>query len=453
MCNTIVLEVYNSMKRDILESFSAWKEKPTRKPLVLMGARQVGKTWLMRNFGRENFARVHEFNFDGSMDLASVFAHTKKPAEILGKLSIISGVKINPSEDLVIFDEVQECFEALNSLKYFNEECPELAIMAAGSLLGVKLGKRKGADEIGPKSYPVGKVELLDVEPMSFGEYLHERDAPLYGLWKSVSGTEPLDEIFHRRLLDAYGEYLIVGGMPECVGEFMAHGDVGAVRKMQRDLLALYEDDVVKHNGPIDAEKVMTVLRSLVPQLAKDNGKFIYGVARKGARAREYEGAIEWLVAARIVRRIHNVTQISYPLSTQEIRNAFKLYHLDVGLMRELAEVQPKSVALNQGFPFKGRLAENYVLQQLQGRSDGATRYWSERKEKEIDFVIQHEGEVVPVEVKSGEDRRASTFKNYVRTKCPRWAVRFSRMNLKKDGGFVNIPLYLAERFSIFLPR
>lgn len=422
-----------------------------RKPLVLMGARQVGKTWLMRDFGKRNFARVHEFNFDGSADLASLFIHTKKPDELLRKLSIIDGVKINPSEDLVIFDEIQESSEALNSLKYFNEDCPELAIIAAGSLLGVKLGRGKnGAGKV-PRSYPVGKVELLDVEPMSFGEYLRERDAALYGLWESVSGTEPLDDIFHRRLLDVYDEYLIVGGMPECAGEFLAHGDVGKVCKIQRDLLALYEDDVVKHNGPIDAEKVLVVLRSLVPQLAKANGKFVYGVAREGARAREYEGAIEWLVSARMVRRIHNVTAMTYPLSAQEIRNAFKLYHLDVGLVRELAEVQPKSIALNEDFPFKGRLAENYVLQQLQGRSDGATRYWSEREEKEIDFVIQHDGEIIPVEVKSGEDRRATTFKNYVKAKCPRWAIRFSRRNLKKDGGFVNIPLYLAERFTACL--
>ena len=420
-----------------------------RKPLVLMGARQVGKTWLMRDFGKRNFARVHEFNFDGSADLASLFIHTKKPDELLRKLSIIDGVKINPSEDLVVFDEIQECSDALNSLKYFNEDCPELAIIAAGSLLGVKLGKGKGGKA--PQSYPVGKVELLDVEPMSFGEYLRERDAALYGLWESVSGTEPLDDIFHRRLLDVYDEYLIVGGMPECAGEFLAHGEVGKVCKIQRDLLALYEDDVVKHNGPIDAEKVLVVLRSLVPQLAKANGKFVYGVAREGARAREYEGAIEWLVSARMVRRIHNVTAMSYPLSAQEIRNAFKLYHLDVGLMRELAEVQPKSIALNEDFTFKGRLAENFVLQQLQGRSDGATRYWSEREEKEIDFVVQHGGEVIPIEVKSGEDRRATTFKNYVKAKCPRWAIRFSRRNLKKDGGFVNIPLYLAERFAACL--
>ena len=416
-----------------------------------MGARQVGKTWLMRDFGKRNFARVHEFNFDGSADLASLFVHTKKPDELLRKLSIIDGVKINPSEDLVIFDEVQECSEALNSLKYFNEDCPKLAIMAAGSLLGVKLGKGKNGADKTSRSYPVGKVELLDVEPMSFGEYLRERDKVLHGLWASVEGTEPLDDIFHRRLLDVYDEYLIVGGMPECAGEFLAHGEVGNVRKIQRDLLALYEDDVVKHNGPIDAEKVLVVLRSLVSQLAKANGKFVYGVAREGARAREYEGAIEWLVSARIVRRIHNVTAMTYPLSAQEIRNAFKLYHLDVGLMRELAEVQPKSIALGEDFPFKGRLAENYVLQQLQGRSDGVTRYWSEREEKEIDFVIQQEGEVIPVEVKSGEDRRATTFKNYVKAKCPRWAIRFSRRNLKKDGGFVNIPLYLAERFAACL--
>ena len=440
------------MKRDVFNEFNAWKQDPRRKPLVLMGARQVGKTWLMRDYGKRNFARVHEFNFDGATDLASLFADSKKPDDLLRKLSIIGGKKINPAEDLVIFDEVQECPDALNSLKYFNEDCPELAIMAAGSLLGVRLGRRKGAGEGNlPTSYPVGKVELMDVEPMSFGECLRERDPALYEYWRSISGSEPLDEIFHHRLLDAYDEYLIVGGMPECVGEFLSSGDIETVRKTQRDLLALYEDDIVKHNGPIDAAKVLVVLRSLVPQLAKANGKFVYGVAREGARAREYEGAIEWLVSARMVRRTHNVTSMTYPLAAQEIRNAFKLYHLDVGLVRELAEVQPKSIALNEDFAFKGRLAENYVLQQLHGRSDGAVRYWAEREEKEIDFVLQHEGEIVPVEVKSGEDRKASTFKNYVKAKSPRWAIRFSRRNLRKDGGFVNIPLYLAERFAACL--
>ena len=442
------------MKRDVFSSFLAWKEKSGRKPLVLMGARQVGKTWLMRDFGKRNFARVHEFNFEGSTDLASVFVNTKKPDDLLRKLSIIGGVKINPKEDLVIFDEIQECADALNSLKYFNEDRPDLAIIAAGSLLGVKLGKRKNAagGKL-PSSYPVGKVELLDVEPMTFGEYLREKDASLYEYWADIAGCEPMDDIFHHRLLDAYDEYLIVGGMPGCASGFLANGDVAEVRKTQRDLLALYEDDIVKHNGPIDAAKVLVVLRSLVPQLAKANGKFIYGVAKEGARAREYEGAIEWLVSARIVRRIRNVAKMSYPLSAQEIRNAFKLYHLDVGLMRELAEVQPKSIALNEDFAFKGRLAENYVLQQLQGRSDGATRYWSEREEKEIDFVVQHEGEIIPVEVKAGEDKKASTFKNYVKERCPRWAIRFSRRNLKRDGGFVNIPLYLAERFAACLAR
>ena len=440
------------MKRDVFDALLAWKEKTGRKPLVLMGARQVGKTWLMRDFGKRNFARVHEFNFDGSADLASVFVNTKKPDDLLRKLSIVGGVKIDPAADLVIFDEIQECADALNSLKYFNEERPDLAIVAAGSLLGVKLGKRKNAaGGKTPSAYPVGKVELLDVEPMTFGEYLRERDASLHEYWADIAGCEPIDEIFHHRLLDAYDEYLIVGGMPECVSGFLANGNVAEVRKTQRDLLALYEDDIVKHNGPIDAAKVLVVLRSLVPQLAKDNRKFIYGVAKEGARAREYEGAIEWLVSARIVRRVHNVAKMAYPLSSQEIRNAFKLYHLDVGLMRELAEVQPKSIALNEDFAFKGRIAEEYVLQQLHGRSDGATRYWSEREEKEIDFVIQHEGEVVPVEVKAGEDRRATTFKNYVNANAPRWAIRFSRRNLKKDGGFVNIPLYLAERFAACL--
>ena len=438
------------MKRRIENELLSWEKRETRKPLVLMGARQVGKTWLMRNFGAANFRRVHEFNFDGNADLASIFASTKRPSELLPKLAVISGGRIDPATDLVIFDEVQECYDAFNALKYFKEDCPQLAVMAAGSLLGVKIGRRRKEREQ-PKSFPVGMVELLDVEPLGFGEYLAARDRALYEFWSSISGHEPLDEIFHRKLLDMYDEYLIVGGLPECVESYLREGDVGELERVQRNLVELYENDIVKHNGEIDAGKILVVLRSLVPQLAKDNSKFVYGVAKEGARAREYEAAIEWLVSARMVRRVYNLTEMKYPLKAYEIRNAFKLYHLDVGLLRVLAEVRPKSITLNEDFAFKGRLVENYVAEQLSGRSDGPVRYWAENADKEIDFVIQHEGDVIPVEVKAGEDRRATTFKNYVNHKQPKYAIRFSRLNLRKDGAFVNIPLYLVERYAACL--
>ncbi len=266
------------MQRDVGKSLLSWKNRANRKPLVLMGARQVGKTWLMREFGKRNFARVHEFNFDEQKGLAGFFRDTKEPKDILPKLAALSGARIDVDADVVVFDEIQECPEALNALKYFRERCPRLAILAAGSLLGVRLGrKRRGAAEASGdvaadsvRSYPVGQVELLDVEPLDFSEFLRARDPALHGFYETVSGTEPLPEVFHRKLLDAYDAYLFTGGMPEVVADHLERGDPRSTRKLQRDLIALQEDDVVKYNGEIDAAKILVVLRALVPQLAKE---------------------------------------------------------------------------------------------------------------------------------------------------------------------------------------
>ena len=439
------------MKRFIETAFLRWKERTDRKPLVLLGARQVGKTWMMREFGKRHFRRVHEFNFDGNDLLSDLFLATKRPKDLLPKLASVSGERIDVEKDLIVFDEVQECYEAFNALKYFKEDCPQQAIVAAGSLLGVKIGKRRKEREQ-PKSFPVGMVDLMNVEPLSFGEFLQARDAALFDYWQAVSGTEPLLTIQHQRLLDSYDEYLIVGGMPECVSLYLKTGDVAAVREAQRNLLELYENDVVKHNGDVDAGRILTVWRALVPQLAKENGKFIYGAAKEGARAREYEAAVEWLVTARLLRRVNNLSEMRYPIKAYSVRNAFKLYSLDVGLLREAAGVLPKSITLNEAFAFKGRLAENFVLQQLAGVAEVPVHYWAERAEKEIDFVLQHGSDVVPVEVKAGEDKSATTFKHYVTERKPRFAIRFSRRNLRQDGGFVNIPLYLSERYQACLP-
>ena len=440
------------MKRDIESRLLDWKSRADRKPLVLMGARQVGKTWLMREFGKRNFARVHEFNFDEQQGLSEFFRGTKDPQDVLPKLAALSGARIDEDRDVVVFDEIQECPEALNALKYFRERRPGLAVMAAGSLLGVRLGKKNrgaaGAGADAARSYPVGQVELLDVEPLDFSEFLRARDPALHGFYETVSGVEPLPDLFHRKLLDAYDAYLFTGGMPEVVADFLSRGDPRSSRKLQRDLIALQEDDIVKYNGEIDAAKILVVLRSLVPQLAKENEKFIYGALRDGARARGYEEAVEWLVSARMIRRAHNLSALKFPLAAQEIRNAFKLYHLDVGLLREAAGVPQSALVTDADFDFKGPLVENYVLQQLAGHGEGPARYYSERADREIDFVLQLGSEVVPVEVKAGRDRKGATFKSYVRDRRPAYAVRFSRMNLRKDGGFVNIPLYLAPRFE-----
>ena len=439
------------MKRDVEIEFSRWKERKDRKPLVLMGARQVGKTWLMENFGRKNFNKVHVFDFVAMPDLATIFKATKNPNEILPKLEIISGAKIDRQRDVLVLDEIQDCGDALNSLKYFYKKCPSLAVMAAGSLLGVNLKKKKGEAIEPPKTYPVGNVEIVDVEPVSFPEFLREKDNALWEYYMSVNGVDPLPEIFHRRLWDAYCIYLTVGGMPEVVASHLSEGDPAHVRKLQQDLVTLYENDIVKYNGEIDAAKILSVLRSVVPQLAKENSKFIYGAIREGARGRGYEESIEWLVSARMVRRVRNLDAIEYPLSAHDVRNAFKLYLNDVGMLKVAAGITDDSLILDKDFAFKGRFVENYVLQQLAGRTIGPVHYWAERADREIDFVVQHEVNAVPVEVKAGGDKKASSFKGFVNSRHPKFAIRFSERNLKKDGAFVNIPLYLAPRFAACL--
>jgi len=417
-----------------------------------MGARQVGKTWLMKNFGQDNFAKVHFFDFSAEPDLATIFQGSKNPDDILPKLEIVGGSKIDRRKDVIILDEIQDCGNALNSLKYFYEKSPELAVMAAGSLLGVNLKKaKKSSGTEPPKTYPVGKVEIVDVEPVSFPEFLREKNKALWEYYMAIRGDAPLPEIFHRRLWDMYSIYLTVGGMPEVVASHLSEGDPTRVRKLQQDLVQLYENDIVKYNGELDAAKILAVLRSVVPQLAKENGKFVYGVLREGARGRGYEEAIEWLVSARMVRRVHNLDTIEYPLSAHDIRNAFKLYLNDIGMLKLAAGITDESLALDRDFPFKGRFVENYVLQQLAGKTVGPVHYWAERAGREIDFVIQYGSDVVPVEVKAGSDKRASSFKGYVNSRRPRFAIRFSERNLKKDGAFVNIPLYLAPRFSACL--
>ena len=410
----------------------------------------------MRDFGKRNFAHVHEFNFDDNPDLARVFAESKNPQSILPQLAILSGRKIDVENDVIIFDEIQNCGDALNSLKYFYEKCPRLAVMSAGSLLGVKIRQRRktrNGTEMPdmPVTYPVGKVELLEVEPVSFPEFLRERNEMLWEFYQSIKGHDPIPEALHNELWKEYLLYLTVGGMPEVVSSYLEDGDPARVCKLQHDLVTLYENDIVKYNGELDAAKILVVLKSVVPQLAKENSKFIYGALREGARARGYEEAIEWLVAARMVRRVNNLERIEYPLAAQSIRTAFKLYYNDIGLLRDAAAINGESLILDKDFTFKGHYVENYVLQQLAGKTEGNVHYRAERAESEIDFVIQWEGEAVPVEVKAGTDKTCAAFKSFVNSRHPRSAIRFSARNLKKDGAFVNIPLYLVPRYAACL--
>ena len=424
------------MERTALDKLVAWKTSEERKPMILKGARQVGKTWLMLEFGKRYYKNTVYYNFDEEDELTSIFEANKNPHRIIELLSMISGEKILPGETLILFDEVQECPEALNSLKYFNEKANNYHIIAAGSLLGTLLAQ--------PKSYPVGKVNLLEISPLTFEEFLLAVDEGLYRYYESVQKGQIIEGIFHSRLLECYHYYLIIGGMPECVSSWIAWKDPARVLQIQRELIEVYENDFSKHNGKVNSGRILMVFRSIVSQLAKENEKFVYGAVRKGGRARDFEEAIEWLVSAGMLNRVYNVSKPEHPLPAFDKLDAFKLYLFDTGLLKCMAGIDNGAILFKSDFQFKGPLAENFVLQQLKSQYDVQPRYYSTRY-GEIDFLLQNGREIIPVEVKGGEDKSAPTFKKYIAEKKPQTAVRFSEMGYLKNGMITNVPLYLAS--------
>ena len=423
------------MYRVALEKLIAWKNDPHRKPLIMKGARQVGKTWLMREFGKNHYADYVYYNFDEEDELKSVFDANKNPHRIVELLGMLGGRKIIPGETLIIFDEIQECPAALNALKYFREKANEYHVISAGSLLGTLLAQ--------PKSFPVGQVNLLEIYPMSFEEFLAAIDEPLYSFYKQIKKGQSIEEVFHKRLLEAYNYYLIIGGMPECVHAWAHHKDPQRIQQIQNELITIYENDFAKHNGKVNSGRILLVFRSIVSQLAKPNEKFIYGAVKEGARAREFEEAIEWLVSAGMLSRVCNVSKPEHPLKAFDQLNNFKLFLFDTGLLKRMAGIDNSAVLLKSDYQFKGPLTENFVLQQLQGQFDVEPRFYAS-KTGEIDFLIQNGIEIIPVEVKGGEEKNAPGFKAYIKHRQPSTAIRFSKRGYVKDGEITNLPLYLA---------
>ncbi len=430
------------MDRTALQALIRWKQSSDRKPLILKGARQVGKTWLMKEFGRTQYKSYAYFNFDEEAELKSVFESNKNPERIIELLALISGKKILPSETLIIFDEVQECPEALNSLKYFKEKANEYHIIAAGSLLGTLLAQ--------PKSYPVGMVNILEIGPLTFTEFLHAVDESLYHYYCEIVKGQAIEHIFHSRLLDVYRNYFIIGGMPECVSSWLEQHDPQKILQTQRELLDIYENDFSKHNGRVNSGRILQVFRSIVSQLAKENGKFMYGAVRTGGRARDFEEAIEWLVSAGMLNRTFNVSKPQHPLLAFDRLDCFKLYLFDTGLLKCMAGVDNAAILLKSDFQFKGPLTENFVLQQLKGQFDIAPRYYAD-KHSEIDFLVQNGQEIIPLEVKSGEEKNAPSFKRFIAQHAPEHAFRLSQMGYMQNESFTNVPLYLAGRLKELL--
>lgn len=425
-----------------MQALINWKSDAARKPMVLKGARQVGKTWIMKEFGQNCYDSYVYFNFDEEEELKSVFEKNKNPHRIIELLSLIAERQILPQKTLIIFDEIQECPEALNALKYFKEKANEYHIIAAGSLLGTLLAQ--------PKSYPVGMINLLNIYPLTFDEYLNAVDTSLYAYYCSIEKNQQIEDIFHSHLLDAYNTYLIIGGMPECVASWIQQKNPDKISQIQEELVSVYENDFSKHNGKVNSGRILMVFRSIVTQLAKENEKFMYGAVREGGRARDFEEAIEWLVSAGMLNRVYNVSKIEHPIAAFDRLDCFKLFVFDTGLLKHMAGIDNRAILLKTDYQFKGPLTENFVLQQIRSQFDTEPRYFSD-KNGELNFVIQNGTEMIPIEAKGGEDKSAPSFKRYVAEHQPDHAIRFSKRNYRKDGMITNLPLYLACRIKELL--
>jgi predicted AAA+ superfamily ATPase len=427
------------MYRSIYSDLLTWKHSPRRKPLVIRGARQVGKTWLMQEFAAKSYDDSVYVSFDKDADAIRLFDETKDPKVILERLGLIRGKAIHPEKTLIILDEIQECPNALGSLKYFNEETPEYHVITAGSLLGTYLAE--------PMSYPVGNVNLMSVYPLTFEEFLAATDVGMYQYYGSIKSGSDFVPAFHTRMIEHYRKYLIVGGMPECVQAWVSNADAEEVDVIQSELTTLYENDFTKHSGKVSSGRVLQVFRSIVPQLAKQNTeKFMYSAIAKSARAKDFEEAIEWLVSSGIAYRIVNVSRPEYPLKAYEKMNHFKLFMLDVGLIKSIAGLTNRSILLAEANQFKGALAENYVLEQLMPQPGQTPSYYAYAQEREIDFIIQHGEAVIPLEVKSGGNVASASLKGYIAKHSPEKAIRLSTNTFSSNGVIVDIPLYFAGK-------
>lgn len=427
------------IQRHISGRLVNWKDKPSRKPLILQGVRQVGKTWLLKHFGSAYFEDTAYFNFEKQKELAQFFSATRDPDRIIDNLALVHGKAILPQKTLIIFDEIQECNDALNSLKYFCEERPDYAIACAGSLLGVAMSRGS--------SFPVGKVDFLQLHPVTFSEFLASAAPELYSYLEQLDKVEPIPDIFFNPLCEQLKKYFISGGMPEAVVKLLDESDIAGTQDVLQSIINAYLLDFSKHVENKDIPRINFIWNSLPSQLAKENKKFIYQAIKPGARAREYEEALLWLINAGLAIRVNCSTRPFIPLAAYDDLTAFKIYLPDVGVLRRLSLLDP--VAITEGnrlfTEFKGSLTENFVLSGLLSQFEVVPRYWRSDNTAEVDFLIQHENNIIPVEVKSNENIRSKSLAFYRKEYHPRLSIRFSLRNLKLDNGLINIPLFMVD--------
>jgi uncharacterized protein len=434
------------IRRDILRQLKAWKESARRKPLVLQGARQVGKSWALKKFGAECYDNVVYINFDTMPAWKDEFHRTKEPAKIVSAIELSLGLKVEASATLIVFDEIQECNDALNALKYFCEEAPEYSIVCAGSLLGVALN-RQGA------SFPVGKVDFMTLYPVSFAEYLQAVDGALYEAYEKINCVMSIPEVLHQRLIDAYKVYLALGGMPEAVSVYADTHDWQQVCQVQRSILLSYSLDYSKHINNKDIPRVFQVWENLQDQLAREDRKFRYADIKQGARAREYEAAIEWLCLAGLVHRVHAVETPRLPLSAYKKSSSFKLYLNDTGLLCRKFDLDPTTTMPGNTLftEFKGVLSENFVLQAFTRQFGDKHFYWTSGNSAEVEFLLQWQGHIIPIEVKAEHNVKAKSLSLYRSTYTPALSLRLSTLNMRQDADLLSVPLYLADKLKALI--
>lgn len=425
------------MKRKIIEDLKHWKNATNRKPLIIQGARQVGKTWVMQEFGKNEFKQVVYLNFESSTRLKDVFIPDFDIERLITVFEIETNLKITPSDTLIIFDEIQEVEKGLTALKYFYENAPEYYIIAAGSLLGIALQKNN--------SFPVGKVDFLQLYPMSFLEFLENSGEEKLAQQLDLKNWEVLNS-FHDKLVHLIRIYYFVGGMPEVVKSYISDKNFDTVRSLQQKIIIGYENDFAKYAPNDILPKIRLVWHSLIAQLAKENRKFIYGQIKKGARAKDFESAINWLLAAGLILKVNRVEKPSLPLNAYADYDAFKLFLIDIGLLNAIGNLDPKILLEKNTIlqEYKGALTEQFVCQQL--KINNELFYWvAPNATAEIDFVIQYQNEIIPLEVKAEENLKSKSLRTYVEKFSPKTAIRTSMSPYRKETWLTNIPLYAIE--------
>lgn len=429
------------IEREIIKRFEIWKDNPKRKPILLKGARQIGKTWAMEHFGETNFEYTAKFDFDRQPELKDAFSVSKEPSRIIKELTLYCDVPLIEGKTLVIFDEIQECEEALNSLKYFCEDAPQWHIIAAGSLLGVAVKKRK-------MTVPVGKVDIMRMYPISFKEFLLASDPATYNIIDAMEEPRHLPEILLNKLKTEYRRYMVCGGMPEATVAMLENQGLQIIDFILQNILDLYEIDFAKYAEPREIPRIHAIWHSLPSQLGKENRKFLYKVVKPGARSKDYKDALLWLEDAGMIHRVNCVSKPSLPLAAYEDKSAFKVYAGDCGLLRRLAKL-PGTVITNPSAnytEFKGAMAENVALVSLLNIcNDDMPYYWASEGRAELEFLIQYGEDIIPIEVKAENSVSGRSIVIYNDRFHPRHRIRYSFLNLQQNCGLLSCPAPLLE--------